>query len=96
MVKKKEDKPAEGGGDEPAVKNVDELDEVVFVLQKDGTVKRVKVKTTIQDINYIEILDGIKVGDEVIVGPYTVVSKTLRPGMKVTVVKKEELFEVKK
>jgi HlyD family secretion protein len=96
MVKKKDDKPAEGGGDEPAVKNVDELDEVVFVLQKDGTVKRVKVKTTIQDINYIEILDGIKVGDEVIVGPYTVVSKTLRPGMKVTVVKKEELFEVKK
>ena len=96
MVKKKDDKPAEGGGDEPAVKNVDELDEVVFVLQKDGTVKRVKVKTTIQDINYIEILDGIKVGDEVIVGPYTVVSKTLRPGMKVTVVKKEELFEEKK
>jgi HlyD family secretion protein len=96
MVKKKEDKPVEGGGDEIAVKNVDELDEVVFVLQKDGTVKRVKVKTTIQDINYIEILDGIKVGDEVIVGPYTVVSKTLRPGMKVTVVKKEELFEEKK
>jgi HlyD family secretion protein len=96
MVKKKDDKPVEGGGDEIAVKNVDELDEVVFVLQKDGTVKRVKVKTTIQDINYIEILDGIKVGDEVIVGPYTVVSKTLRPGMKVTVVKKEELFEEKK
>jgi HlyD family secretion protein len=96
MVKKKEDKPVEGGADEAAVKKVDELDEVVFVLQKDGTVKRVKVKTAIQDINYIEILDGIKSGDEVIVGPYTVVSKTLRPGMKVTVVKKEELFEEKK
>ena len=41
-------------------------------------------------------LDGIKEGDEVIVGPYSVVSKTLRTGMKVTVVKKEELFEVKK
>jgi HlyD family secretion protein len=59
-------------------------------------VKRVKVKTAIQDINNIEIIDGIKEGDEVIVGPYTVVSKTLRTGMKVTVVKKEELFEVKK
>ena len=58
--------------------------------------KRVKVKTAIQDINNIEIIEGIKEGDEVIVGPYSVVSKTLRTGMKVTVVKKEELFEVKK
>lgn len=96
LVKKKEDKPAEEGAEQSAVKNIDELDEVVFVLQKDGTVKRVKVKTDIQDINYIEILDGIKEGDEVIVGPYTVVSKTLRQGMKVKVVKKEELFEEKK
>jgi HlyD family secretion protein len=96
LVKKKEDKPAEDGAEQSAVKNIDELDEVVFVLQKDGTVKRVKVKTDIQDINYIEILDGIKEGDEVIVGPYTVVSKTLRQGMKVKVVKKEELFEEKK
>jgi HlyD family secretion protein len=54
------------------------------------------VKTSIQDINYIEITDGLKVGDEVVVGPYTVVSKTLREGMKVTVVPKDQLFEVKK
>ena len=92
----KSEKPEEISGEEEPIKNVDELDEVVFVLQKDGTVKRVKVKTDIQDINYIEIIDGLKVGDEVIVGPYTTVSKTLRNGMKVTVVKKEELFEVKK
>ncbi len=96
VIKKKEDKPAEEGTEQAAVKNIDELDEVVFVLQKDGTVKRVKVKTDIQDINYIEILDGVKEGDEVIIGPYTVVSKTLRQGMKVKVVKKEELFEEKK
>jgi HlyD family secretion protein len=96
VIKKKDDKPAEEGTEQAAVKNIDELDEVVFVLQKDGTVKRVKVKTDIQDINYIEILDGVKEGDEVIIGPYTVVSKTLRQGMKVKVVKKEELFEEKK
>lgn len=96
VVKKKDEKPAEEGAEQATVKNVDELDEVVFVLQKDGTVKRVKVKTDIQDINYIEIKDGIKEGDEVIIGPYTVVSKTLRQGMKVKVVKKEELFEEKK
>lgn len=83
------------GGEEP-VKDVDALEEVVFVLQKDGTVKRIKVKTDIQDINYIEVTEGLKLGDEVIVGPYTTVSKTLKSGMKVKVVKKEELFEVKK
>lgn len=68
----------------------------MFTLQKDGTVKRVKVKSDIQDLNHIEILDGLKEGDEVIVGPYSTVSKILRSGMKVKVVKKEELFEVKK
>jgi HlyD family secretion protein len=54
------------------------------------------VKSDIQDLNNIEILDGLKEGDEVIVGPYSTVSKILRTGMKVKVVKKEELFEVKK
>ena len=78
------------------MKNLDDMDEVVFVLQKDKTVKRVKVKTAIQDINYIEITEGLKAGDEVVVGPYSIVSKTLREGMKVTVVPKEQLFEVKK
>ena len=66
------------------------------MVQKDKTVKRVKVKTSIQDINNIEITEGLKVGDEVVVGPYSVVSKTLREGMKVTIVAKEQLFEVKK
>ena len=69
---------------------------MVFVLQKDGTVKRVNVRTDIQDMNYIEVLGGLKEGDEVVTGPYTIVSKILREGMKVKVVPKEELFEVKK
>jgi HlyD family secretion protein len=96
--KPKETKKDQSQTDESAevAKNTDDLDEVVFVLQKDGTVKRVKVRTDIQDINYIEIVDGLKEGDEVITGPYTTVSKLLRNGMKVKVVPKEELFEVKK
>lgn len=69
-----------------------DLDEVVFVLQKDGTVKKVKVKTDIQDINYIEVTDGISEGAEVISAPYNVISKTLKDGMKVKVVPKEQLF----
>jgi HlyD family secretion protein len=80
--------------DQPRV--ITDLDEVVFVLQKDGTVKRKKVKTDIQDISNIEVTEGISEGDEVVTGPYTVVSKLLRDGMKVKVVPKEQLFEVKK
>jgi HlyD family secretion protein len=74
-----------------------ELDEVVFVLQPDKTtIKKVKVRTNIQDINYIEILSGLKAGDEVVTGPYSLISKSLKNGDKVKVVKKEELFEAKK
>ncbi|HEY8689946.1 MAG TPA: efflux RND transporter periplasmic adaptor subunit [Chitinophagaceae bacterium] len=74
----------------------DDLEEVVFVLQKDGTVNKVKVRTDIQDINYIEILGGLNEGDEVITGPYDVVSKTLKSKDKVKVVPKSELFDKKK
>lgn len=70
-----------------------DLDEVVFVLQKGDTVKKVKVRTDIQDINYIEIVDGLKDGDRVITGPYSVVSKTLKGGLLVKVVPKDKLFE---
>jgi HlyD family secretion protein len=71
-------------------------DVVVFLLQTDGTAKKIKVKTDIQDINYIEIVDGVKEGDQVITGPYSIVSKTLKSGTKVKEVPKDKLFEVKK
>ena len=73
----------------------DELEEVVFVLQKDGTVKKAVVKSGIQDINYIEIISGLTGGEDVVVGPYNAISKTLKDGMKVTVVPKDKLFEKK-
>ncbi len=95
----KETKVSTSGGDdksanEPASKN-DDLNEVVFVLQKDNKVKMVKVKTDIQDLNYIEV-SGVKVGDEVITGPYSTVSKMLKDGSLVKVVAKDKLYEEKK
>lgn len=75
--------------------SADDFEEVVFVLQKDGMVKKVAVKTDIQDINYIEIVSGANEGDEVITGPYDAISKTLKDGMKVKVVTKSELFDKK-
>ncbi len=68
----------------------------MFILQTDKKVKKVKVRTDIQDINYIEILGGLKEGEEVVTGPYEVVSKTLKKDMLVKVVPKSELFDKKK
>jgi HlyD family secretion protein len=62
----------------------------------DGKAKKVSVKTGIQDNNYIEIKSGVKEGDEVISGPYGLVSKTLKEGSIVKKVDKDELFSVKK
>jgi len=100
------DKVVNSGSDEKKEQGIDnegsgnalspDLDEVVFVLKPDGTVKKVAVKTDIQDINHIEITSGLKAGDEVIVAPYNVVSKTLKDGMKVMKTDKDKLFEVKK
>ena len=55
----------------------EEIDyEVVFV--KNGTKAKLKVvKTGIQDDENIEILSGLEDGEEIIVGPYSAVSKKL-------------------
>ena len=94
--KKDDKKPEEGIQETEKTGLSSDLDEVVFVTQPDGTVKRVKVKTDIQDINYIEVIEGLKEGSEVITAPYNVISKTLKDGMKVQVVPKDKLFETKK
>lgn len=73
-----------------------DLDEVIFLRQPGDTVRKVKVRTDIQDINYIEVTAGGKEGDEVITGPYSVVSKSLKGGTRVKVVPKEKLFQEKK
>ncbi len=76
-----------------AVSNEEDIEEVVFVVQKDGIARKRPVKTDIQDINNIEIKEGIKAGDEVITGPYDVVSKQLKDSTKVKVVPKEQLVQ---
>jgi HlyD family secretion protein len=92
---KDKDKPKDNSQDQAKTTSTD-LDEVVFVLQKDGTVKKIVVKTGIQDINNIEVTEGLKAGDEIVVAPYNIISKTLKDGTKVKVVPKDKLFEVKK
>jgi len=69
--------------------------EVVFV-NNNNTANIRKVKTGIQDDKNIIILSGLAKGDEVVSGPYSIVSKTLKHGNKINKVSKEMLFEVKK
>lgn len=70
----------------------DDLDILVYVLDSANTVRSVKVETGIQDINYIQIKSGLKGGENVVTGPYDVVSKTLKDKDKVKVVDREQLF----
>ncbi|MCK4748924.1 MAG: hypothetical protein KAT15_17850, partial [Bacteroidales bacterium] len=70
----------------------DEMSEVVFLI-KEGKAEVIKVKTGIQDNNYIQILEGPEEGDEIIVAPYNAISKKLKQGTSIEVVKKEDLFK---
>lgn len=96
-AKEEEDKKKAQGQEVTANNAVmtDEMEEVVFVVQKDGTVKKVAIRTNIQDNEYIEVMSGLKEGDEVVSAPYNTISKTLKDGMKVTVVPKDKVYEQK-
>jgi HlyD family secretion protein len=55
---------------------------VVF-LYNNGVVKSQKVTIGIQDITYIQVTSGLQEGQEVVSGPYRIVSKELKDGDKV-------------
>ncbi len=61
----------------------EDLQEVVFVCQTD-TVSLQQVQTGIQDDTYIEILQGLDEGTEVVSGPYSTVARVLEQGSEYT------------
>lgn len=65
--------------------------EYVFVYNN-GIVKQTEVTTGIQDDTYIQILSGLKAGDEVVSAPYPAISKTLKDKAEVEKVDKSKLF----
>jgi HlyD family secretion protein len=75
--------------DDLVVPNEKEFDEVVFLMDAD-TAKMVKVETGIQDDEFIMIKSGINIGDKLISGPYSEVSKTLKSGDKVKIKEEKE------
>jgi HlyD family secretion protein len=73
----------------------DDMEVVVFILKGDNTIEKRTVVTGIQDVNNIEIAQGLKGGEKVITAPYNAINKTLKGGDKVKVVSRSELFENK-
>jgi HlyD family secretion protein len=72
----------------------DDIKEIVFVLE-DGKVKPIEVKSGIQDNTYIQILSGLKAGQEIVTGPYSAISKILKEGLEVEKTTPENLNQVK-
>ncbi len=64
----------------------------VFVLSG-NKVEVAAVETGIQDDRYIEILSGLSDGQEIVSGPFDLVSQKLMPGDDVKVVSKENLYK---
>ena len=95
VEEEKEKKKAQGQDAGTDAVSVDDLEEVVFVVAADGTVKKVPIRTDIQDNEYIEVMSGLKEGDQVVSAPYNTISKILKDGMKVSVVPKDKVYENK-
>lgn len=57
---------------------------VVFI-NDNGTAKRVEVETGISDNTHIQILSGVREGDEIVTGNYRILSRELQVGDKIRV-----------
>jgi HlyD family secretion protein len=58
------------------------LQRVVFVRLGD-TVKMTAVETGIGDTTHLEIKSGLKAGEEIVSGPFSTITRTLKDGMKI-------------
>ncbi|HKK73727.1 MAG TPA: efflux RND transporter periplasmic adaptor subunit [Saprospiraceae bacterium] len=95
VVREKEDLEGKKGKSDDGDEELDreeELVEVVFIAMEGDTVKAVPVVTGIQDDTYIEVKEGVKEGDKVVSGPYSVLARRLEPGTEINVVKESELY----
>ncbi len=93
-TKVEDSKEGENNSEKNATAKKTALKEVVFVRDKENKAKIKEVKTGITDTaaGTVEIISGLKQGEEIISGPYIAVSKNLKEGDLVTqkVEKKEE------
>jgi HlyD family secretion protein len=71
--------------------NTDEVRTVVFIQTADSVSVR-EVEVGIQDDEFIQITEGLKKGEMVVVGPYQEVARNLKTGDKVRVVEEKDLY----
>jgi HlyD family secretion protein len=71
------------------------LKELVYVY-KNGKAYTKYIKSGIQDNYFIEIKEGLTLSDDVITGPYNIITKKLKDGMVVTATEKKDLYKGKK
>ncbi len=72
--------------------SINEAVEQVFVIDSD-TVQVRTIRTGIQDLNNIEVVEGLKEGEKVVTGPYSAISKNLKRGTRVKIEAKDKFFE---
>jgi HlyD family secretion protein len=91
---KKEDKAAKN--EKTSTEEPKKEDKGTWVLlYNNGILKSVKVKTGLQDLDYFEITEGLKPGDEVVSAPGIAIAKTLYDGDKVVKTDKDKVYEKK-
>lgn len=69
---------------EEATSDNPDANQAYVLVDRDGTVKRVNVKTGVSDDRHIAITDGLKDGDTVITGPVATL-RTLKDGAQVSI-----------
>ncbi len=69
-----------------------EFVEVVF-LNDNGVARMQEVEIGIQDNTNIEVRGGLEAGQQVVTGPYSLVSKILKDGDELKITKREDLFK---
>ena len=89
--------PAERESENPDIpekkkmKKENDLVEVVFVVEE-GVAKMREVDIGISDENYYEVKSGLSEGEEVVTGPFRVLSRTLKDGDQVKIKNQEKEF----
>ena len=92
-TKEVSDKPeSESANNDEKTTEREEKQEVVFIV-RDSRARKVEVKTGIQDNTSIEVIEGLNVGDEVVIAPYNVINKSLKDSTMVKIVDEEELYK---
>jgi HlyD family secretion protein len=85
----KKNKPIDNPEPQNAKKNdKDDMVEVVFIVEN-GVAKMVPVKRGISGEMYVEILEGLKGGEDIVIGSFKAINKELEDGVKVRIQKEK-------